>query len=373
MLEDMHLTHSMTPFSAVTSPDPYAYYAELVAQRPLYWDEGLQLWVAASARYVEAGFRCALAHVRPGAEPVPRTLTQSCLGEIFGNFARTNDGDRHDRLRETIDRQLNSWNDQAVAGATAECVDRLAAACDVVANSSHLNAFIERLPVFVMARLSGVDPALLPDIFKLVRDFALGIAPGAAPLAVSRGADVARALVKHFQTRTRDVDLAMTANAIGLLFQTYDATRGLIGNTLVALANHPATLEFVRGNPDKLGLVVEEAARYDPAAQNTRRYLSESLTIGNNAMRKGECMLLLIAAANRDQALNAAPDRFDPERAERKMFTFGLGSHACPGKSIALSIAGAAVRHLLASGLDIASAARRVSYEPSHSVRVPLF
>ena len=37
------------PIAAATHPDPYPYYAALVAARPLYRDEALASWVASSA------------------------------------------------------------------------------------------------------------------------------------------------------------------------------------------------------------------------------------------------------------------------------------------------------------------------------------
>ena len=40
------------PIAAVTHHDPYPYYAELVASRPVHRDETLGLWVAGSAAAV---------------------------------------------------------------------------------------------------------------------------------------------------------------------------------------------------------------------------------------------------------------------------------------------------------------------------------
>ena len=59
------------PIAAVTHPDPYPYYADLVARRPLYRDDALQLWVASSAAAVTAVLASDLCRVRPPAEPVP--------------------------------------------------------------------------------------------------------------------------------------------------------------------------------------------------------------------------------------------------------------------------------------------------------------
>jgi cytochrome P450 len=63
-----------TPIAAVTHADPYPYYAALVAERPLYRDDALGLWVASSAAAVRAVMTSELCRVRPADEPVPKAL-----------------------------------------------------------------------------------------------------------------------------------------------------------------------------------------------------------------------------------------------------------------------------------------------------------
>jgi hypothetical protein len=36
--------HELNPLTAATAFDPYGYYARLVAERPMYRDEGRNLW-----------------------------------------------------------------------------------------------------------------------------------------------------------------------------------------------------------------------------------------------------------------------------------------------------------------------------------------
>src|SRR5262249_12744161 len=55
------------PVSAVTHPDPYPYYAELVAARPFYKDELQGYWVASSAEAVTAALMSDRLRVRPPA------------------------------------------------------------------------------------------------------------------------------------------------------------------------------------------------------------------------------------------------------------------------------------------------------------------
>ena len=80
------------PIAAVTHRDPYPYYAELVATRPVHRDEALGLWVACSAAAVTDVLGHPACLVRPPAEPVPGALLGSPAGDIFGRLVRMNDG-----------------------------------------------------------------------------------------------------------------------------------------------------------------------------------------------------------------------------------------------------------------------------------------
>jgi cytochrome P450 len=166
---------------------------------------------------------------------------------------------------------------------------------------------------------------------------------------------------------------AVLANLIGFMSQTYEATAGLIGNTLLALARNAAIRRRVAGDDALLERVIEEVARHDPPVHNTRRFVAQDCIIAGEAMKQGDQILVVLAAANRDPALHAQPHLFDPDRADRRSFTFGAGRHACAGPAIAASIAAAGIQALIEHGLDVASLARSVQYRRSINSRVPLF
>jgi len=100
--------------------------------------------------------------------------------------------------------------------------------------------------------------------------------------------------------------------------------------------------------------------------------VAEEGNIAGRAMKRGETVLVLLAAANRDPLANPDPDRFDETRRDRRIFTFGAGPHACPGQSLATRIAVAGVLHLLRQGVEPARFAPRPAYRPSGNTRVPL-
>lgn len=147
-------------------------------------------------------------------------------------------------------------------------------------------------------------------------------------------------------------DSAIAANGIGLLFQSHDATAGLTGNTLVALATNREAREQVSADTSLLGEAILETLRYDPPVQNTRRFVARDGVVAGEPMAAGDAILVVLAAANRDPVANPNPDQFDLLRKDRRIFTFGAGVHACPGERLATTIAQAGVEQLLRSGLD---------------------
>ena len=119
--------------------------------------------------------------------------------------------------------------------------------------------------------------------------------------------------------------------------------------------------------------VVDETLRYDSPVQNTRRWAALDVAVAGREVRQGEMVLVVLGAANRDPAANADPDRFDPWRTDRRSYTFGTGAHACPGASMAISIAAAGVGELIAAGVDLRRFGTPARYRPSANVRMPEF
>ena len=164
----------------------------------------------------------------------------------------------------------------------------------------------------------------------------------------------------------------IVANLIGLLFQSLDATAGLIGNSLLALAARHALLASVVARPTWLAGVIEETARHDPPVQNTRRFVARAITVAGQPVAPGETLLLLLAAANRDPDVFPDPDRFDPDRATGPSLTFGLGPHGCPGRALAVTVAAAGVAEGIRHGLADHVPTPTSRFIPSANTRIPM-
>ncbi|HEX4497639.1 MAG TPA: cytochrome P450 [Thermoanaerobaculia bacterium] len=374
------------PIAAVTHPDPYPFYAELVAHRPLYRDETLSLWVASSAAAVTAVLASDLCRVRPPAEPVPRALLGSPAGELFGHFIRMNDGPGHCPFRGALATVLDALDPASVAEPGRRWARALVGGVPGVNNPAD---FAFRLSGMVLGSLLGVPEQDLERTVLWNRGFVAAATPGASPAVLAEGKEAAGHLLALFRSLLaspsagllttlaaaarqvgRGDDTVIAANGIGLLFQAYDATAGLIGNTLIALAAD-GDLRERAVDPGLLSQVVQETLRFDPPVQNTRRFVARDGIVAGEAMKEGDAILVVLAAADRDPAANPDPDRFDPFRTDRRIFTFGAGGHACPGERLAATIAQAGVEALLHAGLDPERFAAGRLYKPAGNVRVP--
>ncbi len=379
--------------AAVTHRDPYPYYAALVRERPIFHDGGLGLWVASGAAAVTAALTHEAVCVRPASEPVPRAIAGTAAGDLFGRLVRMNDGERHCPWKRAIGAALAEVDLPRLGVAAAGCARRLAPRAGAAPRA--VSEFAFALPVHATGTLLGLPENSLSETADRIADFVRCLAPQASAQAVSAGADAAGALLAIFERYLRsgsapadgtlvalaraaramglDDTATLAANGVGFLSQAYEATAGLVGNTLLALARHPALSVRVATDSALLERAVREAARHDAPVQNTRRFVATDATVAGQPMRAGEAILVVLAAANRDPDANPRPEQFDPDRHGPRSFTFGAGIHACPGETVAVAIAAAGVQALLDRGWDPAKLAADFTYRASANTRIPLF
>jgi cytochrome P450 len=72
------------------------------------------------------------------------------------------------------------------------------------------------------------------------------------------------------------------------------------------------------------------------------------MEIDGRQIGRGDSVTLVIAAANRDPARFAEPDRLDVTRLQNRHLAFGYGPHYCIGAPLALLEAEIAIGRLLA-------------------------
>ena len=120
-----------------------------------------------------------------------------------------------------------------------------------------------------------------------------------------------------------------------LLVAGNETTTKLIGNSILALLRNPDQLELLRRAPERIPGALEELLRYDGPVQLTSRMVTEDRDFRGHRLRRGQQLVLVLAAANRDPEQFADPDRLDVTRPDVRHLAFGHGLHFCLGAQLA--------------------------------------
>ena len=112
-------------------------------------------------------------------------------------------------------------------------------------------------------------------------------------------------------------------------------TTDLIGNGIWTLLRHPEQMARLRAEPSLIANAVEEILRFESPVVQTARIAMGDVEFGDRGIRRGESLLVSLAAANRDPAVYPEPDRFDITRQDVHHHSFGGGAHFCLGAPLA--------------------------------------
>ncbi|MBY0573366.1 MAG: cytochrome P450 [Undibacterium sp.] len=378
----------LSPLSLPNAKNPYPYYAMLRQAEELIYDQQHQLWVVSRAQLVQEILEDERFVVRPTAQTIPANILGSSAGEVFADLMRMNEGERHaipKQVFTTSFRQINF----------SEIHQHLISLSMTLDAKTDLNEWIMSLAVKSVAKLCGFAEAELVQVYQWTADFVACLSALSTPEQLVNASVAAKNLQLHFdqllQQATPQANSLLSSlqqeaqqlgwhqchelkhNLIGLLSQSYEATAGLIANSMVVLQGDVELRKTLQTQPESLPAFIEEVLRYDAPIQNTRRFVTQNCRLAGQELQAGECLLLLLASANRDSQHNSEADQFQLHRTNRRSFSFSHARHLCPGQTLAKQI----TTHALASLLQQFSTQDwqdlQWTYRPSHNARIPQF
>jgi cytochrome P450 len=120
------------------------------------------------------------------------------------------------------------------------------------------------------------------------------------------------------------------------LAPSLDTTISAVGSAIWLFAQHPDQWDLVRENPRLIANAVNEVVRIESPIRAFGRLTSRDTRIGDVDVPAGARVLVLYAAANRDERKFERPDDFDVTRANAvHQLGFGMGEHGCAGAGLA--------------------------------------
>ncbi len=246
------------------------------------------------------------------------------------------------------------------------------------------------LPVTVICQLLGVPTADRASIRNWSTDlFATGdharidaashaLADYMASLITAKRAHPDRSLLSdliavHDQDEDRLSEDELLSLAVLLLVAGHETTTAAIGNSVLALLQHPADLDHLRTSPHCIASAVDELLRYDsPVSIATWRWAPDEVDLAGTTVSAGNPVFVCPGAANRDPAKFPDPDRLDLGRANAaNHLAFGHGIHRCLGAPLASAEVEIVLTVLLQQfpGLQLAVPTEQLVWRQSRLVR----
>ena len=128
----------------------------------------------------------------------------------------------------------------------------------------------------------------------------------------------------------------LVAVTIELIHAGFETTSNFVCNGLHLLLQHPEQLAALTANLELLPDAINEMLRYEsPAPMPLPRVAVDDVEIGGKTIRRGDTVVVALAAANRDPAHFTNPESFDIHRTNNNFISFGFGAHHCLGHALA--------------------------------------
>lgn len=343
---------------------PHEFYHVLRHADPVYWHEPTASWVLTAYEDIypllsrpdllSSGERRAAARRRLASSKV---RAMASIDAYLADWILDLDPPRHTVVRQ----HLNRWFTAKALYRHEATMRRLAAefAREFVAagGGDLVYGYAHPFPVRMIAAIVGVPEPDVPRLFGWFARLSIFFERGAAsPDLLSDAAavieEVDQWLAELIERRRLDPrddivsdmalmsppdlsDRGVRSTLLLLLFSGHESSRATISNAILALLHNPWELERLRADATLIGDAVEEFLRFDGPFMRQDRLAVSDFHLRGRRIRKGDRVVLVLGAANRDPARFRAPDTLLLDRPGNHHVAFGHGIHFCLGSRLA--------------------------------------
>lgn len=340
---------------------PYELYRALRESDPVYWDPFLHAWVV--TRYTDVV--TVLQRLSADRTLTVEQLTSMGLGtltpivQVMKRQMLFRDAPYHSRLRSLCSTAFTPSRVAVLRVHIQEIVNGLVNRFIASGRADIVADLAAPMPAIVTAEMLGVPVADHESLKKWSIDFAEILGnfqhnpervtrvlesveemTGYFREAIhSQATDPTEGLVHALTTAAADgsslTEEEIIANCILTMIGGQETTTNLIGSGVLTLLRHPAQLRMLLDDPDLAPSAVEELLRFESPIQHTARVAHEDFTLGGKLIRRGQSVVAVIAAGNRDPERFSHPDTLDLKRTDNRHLAFGWAAHFCFGAPLA--------------------------------------
>ena len=341
--------------------NPYPLYERLRTEAPVHWDPYLHAWVV--TRYADVV--TVLHHFSAKRTPTPEQFAAIGLAEL-GPLAQVMvkqmlfmDAPDHTRLRGLASTAFTPVRVESLRSHIKEILDNLLEPLLGTGRMDVIADLAAPLPAIVTAEMMGVptsdanqlkdwsadfaevlgnfqhNPDRASRTLKCVEEMTSYFRDAISRMRMEPREGLINALLTAEIEGDRLTEEEIIANCIVTMVGGQETTTNLIGNGVLTLLRHPDELERLRNDLTLIPSAVEELLRYESPSQHTARICPEDTELGGKLIRKGQAVIAVMGAGNRDPERFPYPDRLDLGRTDNRHLAFGWASHFCFGAPLA--------------------------------------
>jgi pimeloyl-[acyl-carrier protein] synthase len=340
---------------------PYQFYRELREADPVHWDPFLHAWII--TRY--ADIVTVLTRFSADRTLTPEQLDGMGLGalkpimEVVALQMLFRDPPAHTRLRNLCAAAFTPARVAVLRGHIQDIADGLIDRFIGQGSADIVDDFAAPMPAIVTAEMLGVPVSDYEKLKQWSIDFAeiLGNFQH-PPDRVARVAASVRDMTEYFRAAIRQQETdpteglvnsmvraqvdgvrltedEMVANLILTMIGGQETSTNLISSALLTLLRHPEQMQLLLDDPSLVPMASEELLRYESPIQHTARVAHEDFLLGGKMIRRGQSVVAVLAAGNRDPERFPNPDVLDVKRGDKGHLAFGWAAHFCFGAPLA--------------------------------------
>lgn len=349
----------LNPHQRAFLQNPHAVYARLNAEAPIVFWEEYGIWCLAGFEDVSRIFR----DRRLGRERRAPILGDRSHLLDFDCFERCSmlelEPPAHTKLRALVNRAFVSRQVERLRPSVEQLAHHVIDQFPTNAPFDLLPAYATPIPIKIIADLLGVPAEMGPQLVAWSNRMVAMYMHGRTEATERDANDATRAFVAFMRDyiaerrrQPRDDLLShliaarengeqlsegeLVSSAILLLNAGHEATVHQTGNAVRTILMQGGDPRRFFTSAEATAATVEECLRLAPPLHMFTRIAYEPIDIAQGVtLDPGKEVGLLLAAANTDPSAFADPLKFDPERADQKNLSFGLGIHFCVGAPLA--------------------------------------
>ncbi|MCL7378403.1 cytochrome P450 [Streptomyces sp. 35G-GA-8] len=294
------------------------------------------------------------------------------------------DGPEHRRLRQPLDDGVARIDQRRARRQVQSVCTELIACFSQQGRADLVNDYATIVPLLSIASLFGLDSAEGQELLRALialfgsaddsqdgnRHFEEILVDALRRRQECPTDDLTTAFINHPNLRNESERIQSMAVMISSGTEGVNAWTSL---TLRLMLTDPRFAARMHGGRLGVDDALDEALWRDPPMNNMpARYALRDTELGGRRIRRGDVLILGIAAANDDPAIR--PDDTAGEPGNRAHLAFSAGPHVCPAQVPARLITRTAVNtvlHLLPD-MRLAIPAEEVAWHPSPWTRIPV-